>query len=137
MKHNTRISQDKTGMHPIATAILLITILLTIAGVTYIWLTIQNKTGNAVQIQSVAFQQSSTKIYVQNIGKGQVNIRTVQINDDQFEINPANCTVGSEHTTAISEGETAEITINNAYKNTVRIKVICKEGAFYESDYKP
>ena len=137
MKTKTRISPNKTGLHPIATAILLITILLAIAGITYIWLTIQNKAGSAIQIQSVAFQQSSTKIYVQNIGKGQVTIKTVEINNDQFEINPANCTVATENTTTINEGATAEITINNAYKDTVHIKVVCKEGAFYESNYKP
>jgi predicted 3-demethylubiquinone-9 3-methyltransferase (glyoxalase superfamily) len=137
MKHKTRLTSSKAGLHPIATAILLITILLTIAGITYIYLTVQNNAGTAIQIQSVSFQPDATKIYVQNIGKGQVNIRTVQIDNNQFDINSANCMVASEHTTTIDEGITAEITINNTYQNTVHIKVICREGAFYESDYKP
>jgi hypothetical protein len=137
MKRKEKTLQNKTGMHPIAMTILLITILLAVAGITYIWMTIQNRAGNAIKIQSVAFQQSATKIYIQNIGQGQVNIKLVQINNDQFEINMTNCTVASQNTTTITEGSTAEITINQAYETTVHIKVITEEGAFYESDYKP
>jgi hypothetical protein len=137
MKRKEKLLQSKMGMHPIAMAILLIAILLAVAGVAYIWMTIQNRAGNAIKIQSVAFQHSETKIYVQNIGQGQVDIKLVQINNDQFEINPENCKVSSENTTTINEGSTAEITINQAYENTVHIKVITEEGAFYESDYKP
>ena len=137
MKRKRKLLQSKVGLHPVATAILLIAILLAIAGVTYIWMTIQNRAGNAIKIQSVAFQPSATKIYVQNIGQGQVNIKLVQINNDQFEINPTNCKVASQNTTTINESSTAEITITQAYKNTVHIKVISEGGAFYESDYKP
>ena len=137
MKRKEKTLQNKTGMHPIAMAILLIAILLAVAGVTYIWMTIQNRAGNAIKIQSVAFQHSATKIYVQNIGQGQVNMRIVEINNEQFEISSANCKVASENTTTINEGSTAEITINQTYETTVHIKVISEEGAFYESDYKP
>ena len=137
MKRESKFLHSKSGLHPIATAILLITLLLAIAGVAYIWMTIQNRAGNAIKIQSVAFQNYETKIYVQNIGQGQVNIKIVQINNDQFEINPANCTVASQSTTIVNEGSTAEITINQTYENTVHIKVTSEGGAFYESDYKP
>jgi hypothetical protein len=112
-------------------------LVLAIAGIVYFWNTMQTRAGHAIQVQSVSFQPSATKIYVQNIGQGTVNIKTVYINSEQYPINPVNCTVASENTTTIKQGLTAEITINHPYKDTVHIKVICQDGTLYESDYKP
>jgi len=137
MLQKQKITHNNKAIHLAATAILLIAIVITIAGIVYIWTEIQNKAGHAIQIQSVTFQQTTTIIYVQNTGQGTVNIKTVQINTEQYPINPANCTVASENTTTIKQGSTATITINNSYKNTVHLKVICEDGTAYESDYKP
>lgn len=137
MIHNTNRKSEKTGLQPIATAILLITMVILVAGIAYMYLTVQHNAGTAIQIQSVSFQQTSTHIYVQNIGEGTATIRTVQIAFDQFDVTPANCTANSEHTTTITQGTTAEITINQTYQTNVHIKVTTREGAFYEADYKP
>jgi len=137
MLQKVKISQNKKALHLAATAILLVAVIITIAGIVFIWTTLQNRAGHVIQIQSVTFQPTTTKIYVQNTGQGTVNIKTVQINNEQHPINPANCTVASENTTTIKQSLTAQITINNQYTDTVHIKVICEDGTAYESDYKP
>jgi len=137
MLQKEKITHNNKALHPATTAILLIAIIITIAGIVYIWTGIQNKAGHAIQIQSVTFQQTTTIIYVQNTGQGTVNIKTVQINNEQYPINPANCTVASENTTTIQQGATAQITITHAYIDTVHIKAICQDGTSYEADCKP
>jgi len=137
MPQKVKIFQNKKALHPATTAILLITLIITIAGIAYIWMTMQSRAGHTIQIQSVAFQATTTKIYVQNTGQGTVDIKTVQIDNEQYQINPANCTVASENTTTIPQSATAQITINIRYTDKVHIKVICEDGTAYESDYKP
>jgi hypothetical protein len=137
MKHKSRFTTANTGLQPLAIAILLVTMLLSVAGIAYIFLTIQNNAGTQIQIQNVNFQPTATTIYVQNIGNTTVHLRSVQIGFDQFELTASNCTANSEHTTTINQGTTAEITINKAYETMIHIKVITRETAFYEADYKP
>jgi archaellum component FlaG (FlaF/FlaG flagellin family) len=124
-------------MQPVTIAILLIIILLAIVGIYYIWTTIQNRAGNAIYIQVVTFEPTKTTIYVQNVGNGTVTIDSVQINDQTFSIQNANCTVASQATTTLQQGQTAEITINQTYTERVHIKVFCKDGTFNENWYQP
>ena len=77
-----------------------------------------------------------TKIHFQNIDQGTETIKSVQTNNDQYKVNPANCTVTSENTNTIKQGFTAEITINHPYDDPVHIKVICEDGTSHESDWK-
>ena len=130
-------SRSKTGLNPISMAILIIGVLLVIAGIAYFWTTLQDKAGHAIQIQSVSFQASETKIYVQNIGKGNLNLKTVEIDGEDFSVDSTNCIVASEKTVTIAEGLTAEITLNRSYQAEIHIKVICEDGTFYELDKKP
>jgi hypothetical protein len=129
--------KEKKGIHPITTAILLVIILLAISGIVYIWITIQNRTGNAIFIQSVKFEQTKTIIYVQNTGYSTVTIDSVQINNQTFSIHITNCTVASQETTMIQQGQTAVITITRLYNERVHIKVYCKDGTFNEGDWQP
>ena len=69
MTKKANFSQNKTAIHPASMAILIIALLILVAGVAYVWMTMQNRAGHAIQIQSVTFQLSITKIHVQNIAK--------------------------------------------------------------------
>jgi len=130
--------REKKGIHSVTVAILLITLIVVTAGVIYLWMMVEKSAGNSIYIQSIVSSEGSkTKIYVQNIGNGTVTIDSVQINGTNFKIYPSNCTVISEETTIIEEGQTAEITINQAYKEEVHISVVCKDGTFHELDWRP
>jgi biopolymer transport protein ExbD len=137
MSQKEKITQNKKALHLAAMAIILVALIITITGIVVIWSSIQTKAGHTIQIQNVNFQPATTIIYVQNTGQGTVNIKTVQIDNEQHQINSANCTVNSENTTTIPEGSTAEITINKQYTTIVHIKAICEDGTAYEADYAP
>lgn len=132
-----RYVESRRGIHPITTAILLMIILLIIIGIIYIWIAIQNRAGNAIFIQSVRFEQTKTIIYVQNIGNGTVIIDSVQVNTLTFSIHTTNCTVASQETTTITQGQTAMITIEESYSERAHIRVVCKDGTFNEGDWQP
>ena len=127
----------KRGIHPAATAILLITILITIAGITYIWMSIGERAGHAIQIASIGFGETKTTIYVQNVGEGSLSLDSVYMDDKRLFITSSNCTVASQQTTTIEEGRTAEIMVNRGYGHKVHIKVICSDGTFIEGDWTP
>lgn len=131
------LSRKKMGINPVATVVLLVTILLGIGVIIHLWMTMEARAGRAIQIQSVKFEEPRTRIYVQNVGRGTVTIDSVQINDEKINIYTTNCTVASEETTTIREGQTAEVTINRSYQEKVHIKVVCKDGTSYEADWKP
>jgi hypothetical protein len=103
----------------------------------YIWQTLQNNAGHSIQIQSISYQPTTTKIFVQNTGVGSVTIASVQINDQQFSVSATNCVVGLEKTAILTETSTAEITIDRSYQGPIHVKVTCKDGTFNELDYKP
>jgi archaellum component FlaG (FlaF/FlaG flagellin family) len=129
--------REKKGTQPTTTAILLIIILFVIVGIYYIWTTVQTRAGNEIRIQSIANDDGNLKVYVQNTGPSTVTIDLVQINNQTFNIQPANCTVASQQTTTIQPGQTAEITITQAITDKVHVKVFCKDGTFYEMDWQP
>ena len=137
MQQKTKLYQNTKALHPISTTILIIALIITIAGIVYLCITMQSRAGHTIQIQNVNFQPTTTIIYVQNTGQGTVNIKTIQIGNEQHQITPANCTVKAENTTTIPQGATAQITINQGYRNTQHIKVICEDGTAYEADYPP
>jgi hypothetical protein len=125
--------KEKKGVHPVTIAILLITTLLIIGGIIYVWMIIQNRASNAIYIQNVEFGQTKTIIYVQNIGNGTVTIGSVQIDNETFNIGTTNCTVASQETTTVTQGQTAVITINHPYNKRVHIRVICRDGTSHET----
>jgi len=130
-------SKSQRALHPITWVLFLVIILIAIAGIAYIWTVTTEKAGLSIFIQSISFQETNTKIYVQNTGTGQVTLYSIQIDNQTFSVLPTNCTIGTIHTTALDPSQTAEISINQSYKQQVHIKVTCKEGTFHESNYKP
>ncbi|MEM2129744.1 MAG: hypothetical protein QXZ70_04010 [Candidatus Bathyarchaeia archaeon] len=131
------ITRSQKALHPVTIAIFLIILLISVIGITYIWMNLQTRAGNSIQIQSVTFQPDTTTIYVQNTGQGTVTLKTAQIDNEQYIISNQNCIVNGEHTTTLPQGSTAQVNINKAYTTQVHIKVICQDGTAYEADYKP
>jgi archaellum component FlaG (FlaF/FlaG flagellin family) len=98
---------------------------------------LEERTGHVIQIQSVKFEETKTKIYVQNTGKGAVILDLAIVDGETVEISKQNCLVSSYETTTVNETQTAEITINQNYGKKIRIKVVCVDGISYESDWSP
>lgn len=137
MTSTYNVPRGKRGIHPAAIAIIIGAALLIVVGIVYLWMTMEARAGHAIWIQNVEFKESSTLIYVQNVGEGTVTVVLVHIDAEKFNIYPSNCTIASEETTTIMEGQTAEITVNHAYREKVHIKVICTDGTSHEGYWKP
>lgn len=129
--------KDKRGIHPLATIILITAVFLAIVGIVYLWKNMETRAGHAIWIHNVEFEDSRTLIYVQNVGEGSVVVASVEINNEEFNVSPINCTVSLENTTTLKSGHTAQITINQAYHEEVHIKVVCKDGTSHQGDWKP
>ena len=127
----------KRGIHPVVTTILLITVILTIAGITFIWMSMGERARHAIQIANIGFGETKTTIYVQNVGEGSLSLDSVYMDDKRLFITSSNCTVASQQTTTIEEGRTAEIVVNRGFVYKVHIKVICSDGTFIEGDWTP
>lgn len=119
-------------------AIILITVVfLAIVGIVYLWKNMETRAGNAIWIHNVEFEDSRTLIYVQNVGEGSVVVVSVEIDNEEFNVFPINCTISFENTTTLKSGHTAQITINQAYYEEVHIKVVCKDGTSHQGDWEP
>jgi hypothetical protein len=135
--HKPKIWTNKKALNPLAIAIFLIVVLVSIVGIAIVYLSIEQRAGHAIQIQNVNFEETKTTIYVQNTGKGTVTLHSIQIDSDEFTISKENCTVSSEETTTVKETQTAKITINEGYQKQIRIKIICEDGTSIEEYDEP
>lgn len=127
--------RSRKGLHPISALIFLIAILLVLTGIIGLWVMMKERAGHAIQIQSVIFEESRTRIYVQNVGRGTVILESVHVNDEKMNIYGSN---NQEYSTiTIKAGQTAEIIINHAYKDKAKIKITCKDGTFIEAEWGP
>jgi hypothetical protein len=133
----SNIFLNRKGINPIIIVIVLGIILIAMGGIVLTWMSLEERAGHAIQIQNVKFEETKTKIYVQNTGKGTVIIDSALINEERFVISKQNCIVTSQETTTVEESQTAEITINQGYQRKIHIKVICKDGTVNEADWKP
>ena len=132
-----KIWTNKKGLNPIAIAIFIVVVLVSIGFMGFIYLNIEQRAGHAIQIQNVNFGESTTTIYVQNIGTGTVTLYSLQIDGDEFRISEENCTVSSEGTTTVKETQTAKITVNESYQKQIRIKIVCEDGTSIEEHEEP
>ena len=97
----------------------------------------EERAGHAIQIANIWFGETTTTIYVQNVGEGDLHLDSMTIDEDIFIITPSNCTVAAEATTTLEAGQTAAITVNRRYGHKVHVKVSCSDGTFYEGDWTP
>ncbi|MGQ9680722.1 MAG: hypothetical protein ACUVV4_08180 [Candidatus Bathyarchaeia archaeon] len=127
-----RSRSSKAITAPVTMVIVLFVSIIGAVGIIYIWGSTVERSGHAILIQSVAFQQNRTLIYVQNVGKGTVILETMYLGRDRFIIQFVNCTVDGEETDILGEGQVAEIIVNQGYKDKIYIKIICADGTFHE-----
>ena len=132
-----KILANRTGLHPLPLAVMLIIAFISIGGIVYICLNLEQRAGHAIQIQNVNFEETKTTIYVQNTGKGSVTLSSLHIDDEEFTLSKESCTVSSEDTTTVEETKTAEITVFERYQKRINIKIVCKDGTSIEAEFEP
>jgi FlaG/FlaF family flagellin (archaellin) len=95
------------------------------------------KTGQAIQIQSIAYSNNTAPlqtldVYVQNVGQGVVEFSSVYVNGTQWQLTPA----GGQ--TSFDAGTTAKLTYSGVLPATlgsgsqVTVKVTTTDGTFSE-----
>lgn len=132
-----KILANKRGLNPLPMAVLLTIAFISIGGIALIYLSVEQRAGHAIQIQTVNFEETKTTIYVQNTGKGTVTLSSLHIDDEEFALSEENCTVSSEDTTTVEETKTAKITVFEQYQKRINIKIVCKDGTSIEVDIEP
>jgi archaeal type IV pilus assembly protein PilA len=133
-KNIRKFRRNMRAISPVIATLLMIAIAVVASLVTYAWvmgyMNFQtNKTGNAIQIQSVNIDGT---VYVQNVGSG-----TVSFKDICLYIDGAGITSTSVGATAVPLNEGATLAIKPtgttpfvAGSHTYTIKVTCIEGTF-------
>ncbi len=84
--------------------------------------------GLAIQTQSIDWTVDSATIYVQNVGSDTVTLTEVYLDGNRVD--------SVEGLGQLIKGSTTTLTISGTFVNgqSVRIKVVCEEGSFSESD---
>ena len=132
-----KIQANKKAVNPIITVIIIVILLISIGGIILTWMSLEERAGHAIQIQSVRFEDATTTIYVQNTGKGNVVLDSLIIDNNDFKLSEDNCVVASERTTTVKETQTAEITITQGYQKEIHIKIVCRDGTYNETNWEP
>lgn len=127
--------KSKRGISAMMYISLFIVMILTAVFAAWIWINMSGRAGQAIQIQSVDFTDSETVIYVQNVGQGTVTMNTIYIDQQQFNVDSSNCIVNNIQTNTVLEGQTAAVTIDQAYQGTIHVKAIAS-GVIVEGDWK-
>ena len=143
MRKITKIRRSIKAISPIIATLLLIAIAVVASLVVYAWVMgyigiKTNQAGNAVQIQSQAFNSAGTQltVYVQNVGQGteQLNYpsNTVYVNtvpQTIVTVTPSSMLSGNT-TISLGPGQTVGLTVNYAYVagQQIVIKVVTSTG---------
>jgi flagellin-like protein len=132
-KNIRKFRKNARAISPVIATLLMIAIAVVASLVTYAWvmgyMNFQtDKTGNAIQIQSVALDGT---IYVQNVGTGQVTFKDICVYVDGVG---KTSDIGSTTAKTLAEGATLPIKISafTAGSTTYTIKVTCEQGTFSE-----
>ena len=134
-----RIRKNIKAISPIISVLLMIAVAVVAALVTYAWVMgfigfTTGKTGNSIQIQSMALTgaaPSTINVYVQNVGTGPIGLQAGQC----LYVNGAldtGCTVNSP---TLAQNQTATVTSSGApgaftSGETVTVKVTCSTGTY-------
>ena len=128
-----KIIKSTRGISTVLTVLLMIAIAVGSALITQIWVItyVENtmmKVKHVIWIPSVKFiDDGAITIYVQNIGKGSVELTTVYVNTTL--VGEGDITMSGDG--LIEEGETCTINVINqsiTKNEKVRIKVVCIDG---------
>jgi len=139
------------AISPVISVLLMIAVAVVASLVAYAWVMgyigfQTNKTGQAVQIQSVAFADNSdgtmavSTIYLQNIGSGAVTVdpsQSVYIEGIQVAsyTGPTTTPIPSPSPTSVGAGDTVQINLNPNYGKftpgtTITVKVTTDGGTY-------
>jgi archaeal type IV pilus assembly protein PilA len=128
-KIRRNLRKDMRGISPVIATLLMIAIAVVASLVVYAWTMgymnfQQNKTGQAIQIQSISISES--KIYVQNVGTG-----TVTFSAPCVYIDGAAATLG-QYSSSINEGSTGSFAFTGTPFTTGQhtVKVVATGGTF-------
>ena len=141
VRNTTKFKRSIKAISPVIATLLMIAIAVVASLVVYAWVTgymgnTTTKAGKAIALPSFAVDDSGNMVvYVQNVGQGDVEVRSVYIND---ELRPTTAT-------QIKQGETKALTIphpdgtGNEFVSTERynIKVTTFDGTFMTTTGKP
>jgi len=154
-----KILRDRKAVSPVISVLLMVSIAVVAALITYTWVTgfvgtTTVKAGHAIQIQGVKFTNQSSSdnnriiIYVQNVGDGTVElVDTVFINGGSFQVyNNETCGSGQEGWDGVSDSKLSEGSIATGYiklesgqywveGNEYTIRVVCTDGTFTEGKF--
>jgi archaeal type IV pilus assembly protein PilA len=136
MKKIRKFRRETRAISPVIATLLMIAIAVVASLVTYAWvmgyMNFQtNKTGNAIQIQSVNVDGT---IYIQNVGTGSVSFKDICLYIDGAGV--TNTNIGTT-STPLAEGATLSIKSTGttpfvAGSHTYTIKVTCEQGTYSE-----
>jgi FlaG/FlaF family flagellin (archaellin) len=105
--------------------------------VTYAWVMgyigfTTNKTGKAIQIQSVAFNTTGTYVYVQNVGNGPVGLQNGQCLYINQMLDSGSTVSGPLINGSLPENQTATISSTKIFTSgiSVTVKVTSADGTF-------
>jgi flagellin-like protein len=130
----TKLRRSIKAISPVISVLLMIAIAVVASLVVYAWVMgymgFQTaKTGQAIQIQSYAPESTNLAIYVQNVGKGTVNLQNnggVYINDQMHNIiSPSDL--------SIPEGQTIKLLVTLPTDDQITIKVVTTGGTFSQT----
>jgi flagellin-like protein len=129
-----RFRKNVKAISPIISVLLMIAVAVVAALVTYAWVMgyigfTTNKTGKAIQIQSVALSGTDIKVYVQNVGDSPINLVNTQCLYVNGTLNPGTFADAMP----LAKGATATITSTGttfASGETVTVKVTSGDGTY-------
>lgn len=133
-KNIRKFRRNMRAISPVIATLLMIAIAVVASLVTYAWvmgyMSFQTeKTGKAIQIQSVDFATGT--VYVQNVGDSQVSFTSICLFVDGAD------KTGTAPTSPLAAGDTIGITVDAGTfvaGNTYTIKVTTEDGTFSQID---
>jgi archaeal type IV pilus assembly protein PilA len=134
-KNIRKVRKNVRAISPVIATLLMIAIAVVASLVTYAWvmgyMNFQTeKTGKAIQIQSVANSTTTMDIYIQNVGDS-----VVKFNSGSVYVNGANIATATFSVNPLAAGSTTKISVPytmviSGITMTVDLKVTTEDGTF-------
>ena len=121
------------AISPVIATLLIIVIVVVASLVVFAWVSgyigfQTSKTGQAIEISSVALTSDGLHVYVQNVGQSVVTLGAVYVNDEREDFTPD----PNYSTNVLPQGNTANILVEGSYVDSAKlnIKVTTTDGTF-------
>ena len=143
-----KILKNKKAVSPVISVLLMVSIAVVAALITYTWVTgfvgtTTVKAGHAIQIQAVKYWINTTgdtciNITVQNVGDGDLEmVSSVFINGTKYDVTWKDVKGNPLTNNILAEGKIAiaSVKVGWAGGNEHVIRVVCKDGTFTEGKF--